>query len=85
MDFVYQLRKELIVNEIMVMKDSSYKNIVNFLDVFLWNNNLEFWVVMEYMEGGVLIDVIDNNFFILEEQIFIICYEVSFSSWLNVL
>ncbi|OAQ96665.1 hypothetical protein LLEC1_01455, partial [Akanthomyces lecanii] len=75
MDLAHQPRKELIVNEIMVMKDSRHKNIVNFLDAFLRNNNAELWVVMEYMEGGALTDVIDNNPSISEEQIATICHE----------
>lgn len=79
MDLAHQPRKELIVNEIMVMKDSRHKNIVNFLDAFLRNNNAELWVVMEYMEGGALTDVIDNNPSISEEQIATICHEVCFS------
>lgn len=76
MDLAHQPRKELIVNEIMVMKDSRHRNIVNFLDAFLRNNNAELWVVMEYMEGGALTDVIDNNPSISEEQISTICHEV---------
>lgn len=76
MDLAHQPRKELIVNEIMVMKDSKHRNIVNFLDAFLRNNNSELWVVMEYMEGGALTDVIDNNPVITEEQISTICLEV---------
>ena len=77
MDLAHQPRKELIVNEIMVMKDSKHRNIVNFLDAFLRNNNSELWVVMEYMEGGALTDVIDNNPVITEDQISTICLEVS--------
>lgn len=79
MDLAHQPRKELIVNEIMVMKDNRHKNIVNFLDAFLRNNYAELWVVMEFMEGGALTDVIDNNPSITEEQISTICHEVSFS------
>nr|AEF79804.1 PakA [Epichloe festucae] len=75
MDLAHQPRKELIVNEIMVMKDSKHRNIVNFVDAFLRNNNQELWVVMEYMEGGALTDVIDNNPSISEEQISTICNE----------
>lgn len=75
MDLAHQPRKELIVNEIMVMKDSKHRNIVNFLDAFLRNNNAELWVVMEFMEGGALTDVIDNNPVITEDQISTICLE----------
>ena len=78
MDLAHQPRKELIVNEIMVMKDSKHRNIVNFLDAFLRNNFTELWVVMEYMEGGALTDVIDNNPTITEDQISTICLEVSY-------
>ena len=78
MDLAHQPRKELIVNEIMVMKDSRHRNIVNFLDAFLRNNNSELWVVMEFMEGGALTDVIDNNPTISEDQISTICAEVSY-------
>jgi protein-serine/threonine kinase len=76
MDLNNQPRKELIVNEIIVMKDSKHPNIVNFLDAFLRGNSSELWVVMEYMEGGALTDVIDNNPNISEDQIATICLEV---------
>jgi Protein kinase domain len=76
MDLAHQPRKELIVNEIMVMKDSRHRNIVNYIDVFLRNNNAELWLVLEYMEGGALTDVIDNNPSISEDQISTICHEV---------
>ena len=77
MDLRNQPRKELIVNEIIVMKESSHPNIVNFLDSFLQEGNNELWVVMEFMEGGALTDVIDNNPVITEAQISTICNEVS--------
>lgn len=76
MDLRNQPRKELIVNEIIVMKESSHPNIVNFLDSFLQEGNNELWVVMEFMEGGALTDVIDNNSHITEAQISTICNEV---------
>lgn len=77
MDLRSQPRKELIVNEIIVMKESRHDNIVNFLDAFLQEETFELWVVMEFMEGGALTDVIDNNPSISEDQIATICYEVS--------
>ncbi|KAG5638841.1 hypothetical protein H0H81_009612 [Sphagnurus paluster] len=73
MDLSHQPRKELIVNEILVMKESQHPNIVNFLESYLVKNN-ELWVVMEYMEGGALTDVIENNT-LEEDQISSICFE----------
>lgn len=74
MDLAHQPRKELIVNEILVMKESQHPNIVNFLDAYLVKNT-ELWVVMEYMEGGALTDIIENNT-LEEDQISSICLEV---------
>ncbi|GJJ77016.1 serine/threonine-protein kinase CLA4 [Entomortierella parvispora] len=73
MDLSMQPRKELVVNEILVMKESTHPNIVNYLDSFLVRGQ-ELWVVMEYMEGGALTDVIDNNK-LSESQIAVICLE----------
>ncbi|KAL3895130.1 MAG: hypothetical protein SGCHY_004884 [Lobulomycetales sp.] len=72
MELATQPRKELIVNEIIVMKESNHENIVNYLDSFLVKSEL--WVVMEYMEGGPLTDIIDNNT-MTEAQISAICHE----------
>lgn len=75
MDLNVQPRKELIINEILVMKDSQHKNIVNFLDLYL-RGLLDLWVIMEYMEGGSLTEVIENNGYKLSErQIATICFE----------
>ncbi|OLY79265.1 Serine/threonine-protein kinase CLA4 [Smittium mucronatum] len=60
MDLKTQPRKELLVNEILVMKESQHPNIVNYIESFLVGNS-DLWVVMEYMNGGALTDVIDNN------------------------
>ena len=75
MDLRHQPRKELIVNEIIVMKESIHPNIVNYLDSFLVENDTELWVIMEYMNGGALTDVIENNPVITEDQISAICNE----------
>lgn len=75
-DLTKQSRKELIVNEILVMKDSQHPNIVNFIEAYL-NGPSDLWVIMEYMEGGSLTDVIENNPKITEEQIACICYETT--------
>ena len=76
-DLSKQSRKELIVNEILVMRDSQHPNIVNFIEAYL-NGINDLWVIMEYMEGGSLTDIIDNNNNkITEEQIACICYETT--------
>ena len=80
MDLSNQPRKELIVNEILVMKESQHPNIVNFLDAYLVRSN-ELWVVMEYMEGGALTDIIENNA-LEEDQISSICFEVNLLGFL---
>nr|AAL58842.1 PAK1 kinase [Cryptococcus neoformans var. neoformans] len=51
-----QPKQDLIINEILVMRESAHPNIVNFKDSYLWQGDL--WVVMEYMEGGSLTDVV---------------------------
>ena len=50
--------KDRIINEILVMKASQHPNVVNYVDSFLYKNNL--WVVMEYMKGESLAEIAIN-------------------------
>ncbi|CAD6502749.1 BgTH12-05339 [Blumeria graminis f. sp. triticale] len=72
MNLEQQPKKDLIINEIIVMKESSHPNIVNFIDSFLMLGEL--WVIMEFMEGGSLTDVVTFNI-MSEAQIAAVCRE----------
>ena len=74
MNLEQQPKKDLIINEIIVMKESKHKNIVNFMDSYLIRGDL--WVIMEYMEGGSLTDVVTFNM-MSEGQIAAVCREAS--------
>ncbi len=44
MNLPQQPKKELIINEILVMRDNKHGNIVNYLDSYLLSDDL--WVIM---------------------------------------
>ncbi|NXM58192.1 PAK1 kinase, partial [Illadopsis cleaveri] len=52
-------KKELNFNELLVLNMSGNPNLVRCLDSFLVNK--QFWLVMEYMDGGTLSDVISKT------------------------
>lgn len=76
MSLARQTRKELLVDEIMIMKENRHENIIKFLDAFLVNDNRQLWLVIEYIDGGALNDIIDNNSTISERHMATICREV---------
>ncbi|KAI1234692.1 Serine/threonine-protein kinase PAK 1, partial [Lamprotornis superbus] len=57
-------RKELVVNEIQIMKENRHPNIVNYIDSYLVDEDL--WLVMEYVDGGTLTSVLVRVF--MEER-----------------
>lgn len=72
MNLEQQPKKELIINEILVMKGSRHPNIVNFIDSYLLRGDL--WVIMEYMEGGSLTEIVTHSV-MTEGQIGAVCRE----------
>ncbi|XP_064261329.1 serine/threonine-protein kinase PAK 3-like [Passer domesticus] len=59
-------RKQLTFNEIMIMKRHRSPSVVNYLDSYLLGEQL--WLVMEYMDGGALSDVISKCYLSEEEM-----------------
>ena len=47
-----QPKKDLIINEIIVMKDSKHKNIVNYIDSFIWKGDLWVYILKFLRIGG---------------------------------
>ncbi|XP_054141673.1 uncharacterized protein LOC128942958 [Melozone crissalis] len=52
-------KKKLKVNELMVMKINRNPNLINYLDCYLVGDEL--WLVMEFMDGGTLSDIISKT------------------------
>ncbi|KAI5700211.1 hypothetical protein M8J76_011114 [Diaphorina citri] len=70
MDLRKQQRRELLFNEVVIMRDYHHPNIVEMYDSFLVGDEL--WVVMEFLEGGALTDIVTYAR-MDEEQIATVC------------
>lgn len=70
MDLRKQQRRELLFNEVVIMRDYHHPNIVETYNSYLVEDEL--WVVMEYLEGGALTDIVTHSR-MDEEQIATVC------------
>jgi hypothetical protein len=54
-------RSQQMIDEVYVLKQSrQHRNIVHYIDSFFVNEDI--WLVMDYMEGGSLADLINTSF-----------------------
>ncbi|KAL9958253.1 hypothetical protein ACROYT_G035247 [Oculina patagonica] len=73
MDLKKQQRRELLFNEVVIMRDYPHPNIVEMYGSHLVGDEL--WVVMEFLEGGSLTDIITHTS-LTEEQVSCVCRAV---------
>jgi hypothetical protein len=59
MNIERQQRKELLLNELLVMRLFQHANVVRLFTSYLVGNEL--WLVMELMDGGVLTDIVTRS------------------------
>ncbi|XP_075042906.1 serine/threonine-protein kinase PAK 4 isoform X1 [Mixophyes fleayi] len=73
MDLRKQQRRELLFNEVVIMRDYQHENVVEMYNSYLVGDEL--WVVMEFLEGGALTDIVTHTR-MNEEQIAAVCVSV---------
>ena len=73
MNLARQQRRELLFNEVVIMRDYHHPNIISMIDSHLVQQEL--WVVMEYLEGGSLTDIV-TTMHMTEEQMATVCRQV---------
>uniref|UniRef100_A0A8D0LD08 non-specific serine/threonine protein kinase n=1 Tax=Sphenodon punctatus TaxID=8508 RepID=A0A8D0LD08_SPHPU len=73
MDLRKQQRRELLFNEVVIMRDYQHANVVEMYKSYLVGEEL--WVLMEFLQGGALTDIL-SQIRLNEEQIATVCESV---------
>nr|XP_028578222.1 serine/threonine-protein kinase PAK 6-like [Podarcis muralis]XP_028578231.1 serine/threonine-protein kinase PAK 6-like [Podarcis muralis]XP_028578242.1 serine/threonine-protein kinase PAK 6-like [Podarcis muralis]XP_028578251.1 serine/threonine-protein kinase PAK 6-like [Podarcis muralis]XP_028578260.1 serine/threonine-protein kinase PAK 6-like [Podarcis muralis]XP_028578271.1 serine/threonine-protein kinase PAK 6-like [Podarcis muralis]XP_028578281.1 serine/threonine-protein kinase PAK 6- len=73
MDLRKQQRRELLFNEVVIMRDYQHDNVVEMYKSYLVGDEL--WVLMEFLQGGALTDIL-SQIRLNEEQIATVCESV---------
>ncbi|XP_058847415.1 serine/threonine-protein kinase PAK 6-like isoform X1 [Acipenser ruthenus] len=73
MDLRKQQRRELLFNEVVIMRDYQHRNVVEMYKSYLVEEEL--WVIMEYLQGGALTNIVSETR-LNEEQIATVCEAV---------
>ncbi|MBN3326266.1 PAK6 kinase, partial [Atractosteus spatula] len=73
MDLRKQQRRELLFNEVVIMRDYQHRNVVEMYKSALVEEEL--WVIMEYLQGGALTNIVSETR-LNEEQIATVCEAV---------
>ncbi|XP_053701210.1 serine/threonine-protein kinase PAK 6 isoform X1 [Synchiropus splendidus] len=73
MDLRRQQRRELLFNEVVIMRDYQHRNVVEMYKSALVEEEL--WVIMEYLQGGALTNIVSETR-LSEEQIATVCEAV---------
>ncbi|KAA0708179.1 Serine/threonine-protein kinase PAK 6 [Triplophysa tibetana] len=73
MDLRKQQRRELLFNEVVIMRDYRHKNVVEMFKSALVGEEL--WVIMEYLQGGALTNIVSETR-LTEEQLATVCEAV---------
>lgn len=73
MNLSKQQRKDLMFNEVATMRYYQHPNIVKMYNSFLVGDEL--WIVMEYLEGGSLTNIVTDRQGMTEQQIATVCLQ----------
>jgi p21-activated kinase 1 len=72
---IHHAANKRFIDEVRVLKELSHPNLINFIDAYWLEAEKSLWIVLEYMNGGTLTDVVTETV-MKEKQIAAVCREV---------